>query len=162
MTKACKLGQERMKEAMSMIDNGMELSIAQMADVVHVHEFCELMGKHSDNHTDCRLSDDELTAWVESMCHNLANGTKMQGAKWTEEQTTEVATAYNIEFTHITSKEFWAVMNMVYHDYYKSAVEAGILDVVKFYLSLAKDFMFDDDGKVPHKKIYCYYTYVVK
>lgn len=45
---------------------------------------------------------------------------------------------------------YYLVLNMVYNDYYDTAVTYGVDKDIKFFLSLAKDFINDPDGK-PYK-----------
>ncbi len=168
-SKACNLAESRLMEAMQMIEDGMELSIQQMADVVHVQEFCALMHKHhglaemAETRYNMPLTSHDLESWVHGMHHKTRSGDVVNGAKWSIEETNKVAESVGIKFEHITPMEFWAVMNMVWHDYYKSAVAANMLENPEFYVSLAKDFMFDDDSdKTPSEKIRDYYYYVVK
>ncbi len=106
-----------------------------------------------------RLSDAELTKWVNSMWHTV-NGEKQMGAKWTIEQTSAVATQYSVKFEHITHMEWWVAMNAMWHDHYNTAVITNMTQEVKFFVCLAKDFLFDEDGKAPAERLYCYYHYM--
>lgn len=45
---------------------------------------------------------------------------------------------------------YYLVLNMVYNDYYNTAVAYGVDKDIKFFMSLAKDFIDDPDGK-PYK-----------
>lgn len=122
-----------------------------------IERIMERHGMSKETHCSERLTKCEVIAWVQSM----AMPNCKHGEHWTIEQTTAVAKQHGICFDHIDECEWYAAMNMIYSDYY-SAVKVGKPDEVDYYVTLAKDFLFDEDGKTPHEKIYCYWKYVVK
>ncbi len=113
--------------------------------------------EYAQETTQDRLTACEADNWVN--CMVMPNGSK--GAKWDMATTTAVAKQHGVKFEHITEYEWYAVLNMMYSDYYDQA-KTGKPDEVPHYVKLAKDFLFDEDGKKPHEKVYCYWKYVVK
>lgn len=60
----------------------------------------------------------------------------------------------------ISSYCWECAMNMMYSDYYKTAVKHGV-NKPEFYADLARDFLMDKDAKGPAKKLAAYYNCVV-
>lgn len=80
--------------------------------------------------------------WVEQMQNK--DGT--HGEHWTMEQTNQYA-------EHYDKADWYAVMNMMYSDYYNPRFDTDI------YIALAKDWL--DDADVGPGKTLHYYLYVV-
>ncbi len=180
MYKSCVDAEKKLQMLQEDIKSGMPLTTAMKAEVVHEYEFCKLMRSrefwktyhtevlgatypdaemHSEDH-EMRLSDKELEDWVAGMWHT-ANGAKHMGAHWNMQQTTAVGKQYGVDMTDLTEMEFWAVLNAMWHDHYRSAVIAEMTGEARFFVELAKDFLFDEDsGKKPYERIYCYFHYM--
>ena len=100
------------------------------------HElYCLIHGQH--------LSNDLAHHWVSQMKNK--DGT--HGEHWTMEQTSQFAEHHN-------PADWYAVMNMVYSDYYNPRFS------INDYVELAKDWITDPD--VGPGKTLRYYLYVVK
>ena len=88
------------------------------------------------------LSEDLAHKWVSHM----ENKDGTHGEHWTMEQTNQYAGSHN-------KADWYAVMNMMYSDYYNPSFTAST------YVELAKDWLADSD--VPHGKTLKYYFHVV-
>lgn len=97
------------------------------------------------------LSKITAIEWVFKMENN--DGTV--GEHWTKAETDNAAKTVNIDFskTNYNEWEWYAVMNMIYSDYYSPEREA------KDYIYLAKKFIEDKDAV--EGKTYYYYKYIV-
>ncbi len=93
------------------------------------------------------LNEHMARKWVCKM--ENADGTK--GAHWTFEQTEAVKAqkAYTVDCW-----DFYAILNMVYSDYYKQGAD------VSYYTTLAMQWLSDKD--VGHGKALKYYIYIVQ
>lgn len=97
------------------------------------------------------LTKECATYWVSEM-HN-EDGTK--GQHWTIEQTTQVAKQYGVNFDKYNADEWYAVMNMIYSDFY-----GAIPNDVSVYVKMSQKWLNDKD--VPEGKLFYYYHDVVK
>lgn len=88
------------------------------------------------------LTEDLAKAWVSEM----ENKDGTHGEHWTMEQTNQYAENYN-------KADWYAVMNMMFSDYYNPDFNA------ETYIKLAKDWIGDKD--VADGKTLRYYMYVV-
>lgn len=121
---------------------------------MHLNEAEKLMGAGDMYGTE--FTHDDAKKWAEKMVND--DGT--MGAHWTVEQTSSVADAQGVVFTHITDWCWWIAMNMMYSDYSGVAVKHGV-DTAEFYADLAKAFLFDKDGPGPEEKLGAYYHGIV-
>ena len=92
------------------------------------------------------LGKDLAECWVSYMENK--DGTK--GQHWTYEQTSQVLQDKGLKYD---PTDFYAVLNMVYSDYYNNKFDLNT------YIELAKDWLNDKDVK---NKLINYYYYVVK
>lgn len=98
------------------------------------------------------LNDELCEKWVENMQNN--DGSK--GEHWKIKDTTQVAQQVGIKFDeNLTEYEWWAVMNMIYSDYYGT-----VPNDVLTYSKMAKAFVEDKDAK--KGKLYRYYKCISK
>ena len=88
---------------------------------------------------------------AEEVVHNM----KPYGEFWDIDTTTEVKKQHGID--NIKDIDFYVVMNMIYNDN-KDTIDRFIQDDNKLeaYISLAKDFILDVDGK--KDKLYDYFA----
>ena len=93
------------------------------------------------------LGEKAAKCWVDRMVNK--DGTK--GAHWTWEQTEQVRKE---KAPHHDSSDWYAVLNMMYSDYYSSKLDTNN------YIEMAKDWLSDSD--VGKKKTLKYYYFVVK
>lgn len=96
--------------------------------------YCRVYGKH--------LNNELAHKWVSEMENK--DGTR--GEHWSIEQTSQYAGSYD-------KYDWYAVMNMMYSDYYNQRFDTGV------YVELAKDWISDKD--VGDGKTLKYYMYVV-
>ena len=89
------------------------------------------------------LTEDMAKCWVSKMENK--DGTK--GEHWSIEQTSTLAGEYD-------KNDFYAVLNMIYSDYYNSKFDTNI------YIEIAKDWLNDKD--IGECKTLRYYMFVVK
>jgi hypothetical protein len=91
-----------------------------------------------------KLTEDKAGEWIRSM--------RPLGMHWTLEQTNEVHKEHKLEVDKI---DFWAMMNAMYNDYHDI-----FQDNVETYISLAKDFICDEDAEP--NKTYIYWKNIAK
>lgn len=96
--------------------------------------YCRVYGEH--------LNDELAHKWVSKMENK--DGTR--GEHWSMEQTSQYAGSYD-------KNDWYAVMNMMYSDYYNQRFDTGV------YVEMAKDWISDKD--VGNGKTLKYYMYVV-
>ena len=72
-----------------------------------------------------------------------------------------VAAAMDVRFEHISAWCWNATMNMMYSDYYNTAMKFGVC-TPEFFGELAKEFLFDKDGPEPKEKLAAYYRGIVE
>lgn len=89
------------------------------------------------------LSPEEADKWVNSM------GPK--GKHWSKEE----ASAHNSH--HYNECDWYAVLNMMYNDYY-----GAVTDTTDSYVRLANAWFDDKDLEEPDHKTFDYYHYIVK
>lgn len=104
--------------------------------------YVEVYGEH--------LNEGMATEWVA----NMVNKDGTTGAHWSIDETTQVAKQIGVPFESFNKYEWFAVLNMLYSDYYGS-----ISSDTTTYAKLAKDWLLDRD--VAEGKAYRYYKYVV-
>lgn len=97
------------------------------------------------------VESEDLSGWAAHMKNE--DGTV--GAHWTTAET-ELYRPSEIEPT-----DWNLTMNMIYSDYFGVANKYG-LDIVEFYVDMAKAFLLDKDAKGPHKKLVAYYNHIAK
>ncbi len=121
-------------------------------------------GEWGGTHEAHAVTQDMAKEWVAHM----ENSDGTHGAHWAIADTTSVAKAHGVTFDHISDWCWWATMNMMYSDYYGDlkgcsvAAVSAAAELPATYVALAKGFLFDEDGKAPAEKLYCYYKYVAK
>jgi hypothetical protein len=87
--------------------------------------------------------------WAEHM----QNADGSTGPHWTMEQTTAVMVSKGY---HYDPAVWYAAMNMIYSDYFKTAKKHGV-NTVEFYADMAEAFLDDKDAGGPEEKISAYY-----
>jgi len=105
-----------------------------------------------------RITKELAEEWVKAM--KVTDGSdRMNGQKWTSEQTYEVGSKIGIDWNVCSKTDFYIVMNMMYSDNYKTAKSVGLSEDPIFFARLAKDWLCDEDaGK---NKLYNYYFNVI-
>lgn len=126
--------------------------------IEHVDKLAARMPK-ADAEATGKFGRANMREWVDGM--DNADGS--HGAHWSKGQTIAVGRSHGIDFNGDISAECWyAALNMMYSDYYPTAVKFGV-DRPEFYASLAKDFLCDPDAPGGAKgKLEGYYWGVVK
>lgn len=104
--------------------------------------YVEVYGEH--------LNESMAHKWVD----NMANKDGSMGAHWSIDETTQVAKQIGVPFDDFNNYEWYAIMNMMFSDYYGSVSSDTMT-----YAKLAKDWLMDKD--VSPGKAYRYYRYVV-
>lgn len=112
--------------------------------------------EHCEHHAGA-LTHDDVMKWYSRMRNE--DGTT--GGHWTIEQTDSIAAALNVTYDHISGWCWNAAMNMMYSDYYGTAMKFGVC-TPEFFGMLAKEFLFDKDGPAPREKLAAYYHSIVK
>ena len=84
---------------------------------------------------------------------------RVNGQKWTMEQTSSVGSEIGIDWGKIPKINFYIAMNMCYSDYYKTGEKLELKDDPKLYAYLAKDWLCDSDTKP--NKLYNYIFHVI-
>ena len=93
--------------------------------------------------------------WVEGL--ENADPAKPHGGKWTAEQIKPIATRYGVPTEGEKFWEFYAVMNMLYSDYYAVAKKYNAL-TADFFADMAMAFISDKDAS--DDKVARYFEYV--
>lgn len=169
--KSCKTAKEMIARYDEMIMDNQSPSIKDMADYNTAMQFYQNM---TADHTwkgynrDVKgaiypqdLIGHELTEvqaknWVADMHHKTMSGEIVRGEKWNMATTTKVLEDNGMVFTEDCRPiEGYIAMHCAWHDFYKSAYNAGMENEPKFYVSLATDILEDDDAKhSPKQKMY--------
>lgn len=124
-------------------------TVEQATAVTELLCVLEKLGHHEETH---KFTEEDAKDWTASMVNE--DGTR--GAHWTKEQTAQVAAVAGVD---VKPCVWWAVLNMVYSDYYKVAAKYN-LDRPEFYSDLAKAFLMDKDAGTPEEKTAAYFRYV--
>lgn len=111
--------------------------LCMLKKIEHKHDFTE-----ADAH--------EWTARMEN-----TDGT--EGQHWPMEQTTAVMRSRGL---HYDPAVWYAAMNMIYSDYFKTAKKHGV-NTVEFFADMTDAFLDDKDAGAPEEKISAYYHCVV-
>lgn len=104
------------------------------------------------------LNEEIIRDWVKSM--KVTDGSDREnGQKWTVDQCYDVGNKIGIDWNKHSKYEWYAVINMVYSDSYKTAKSFGLQDDPIFFGRLAKDWLCDEDAG--SDKLYNYYFSVI-
>lgn len=109
--------------------------------------------KHSKKH----LTEQTAKEWVDSM-ENPEDKSK-PGEHWNMAQTTQVLKQMKLPYDPV---EFYAVMNMMYSDYFGVAKKYGQSTNTDFFVDLTKAWLDDSDTAAGDKKTEMYYSIVAK
>lgn len=88
---------------------------------------------------------------------HMENTDDTTGQHWPIEQTTAVMLSRGL---HYDPAVWYAAMNMIYSDYFKTAKKHGA-NTVEFFADMTDAFLDDKDAGDPEEKISAYYHYVV-
>ncbi len=127
-------------------------AVKSMIECLDAVEHLERCGHHAD-----ALTHDDIMRWYSKM----ENDDGTTGGHWTVDQTNAVAAAMDVRFESISAWCWNATMNMMYSDYYNTAMKFGVC-TPEFFGELAKEFLFDKDGPEPKEKLAAYYHSIVK
>lgn len=83
----------------------------------------------------------------------MENTDDTTGPHWPMEQTTAVMRAHGL---HYDTAVWFAAMNMIYSDYFKTAKKHGV-NTVEFFADMTDAFLDDKDAGTPGEKISAYY-----
>lgn len=92
---------------------------------------------------------------------NMKNEDGSKGSHWSLEETTNIANQYGVNLAQNNSNkhDWFVVLNMMWSDYYKVIVSITNSENTKYFVELAKAWLFDND--VPEGKTWRYFTKVV-
>ena len=110
------------------------------------------------HHSPLRLSKEDLKEWKQK----LENADGTHGIHYDMSQIMNAAERAGIKFDEFNEAEFCMTVNMHYSDYcatVKKYVPAE--KALDFYVSMAKDFLCDEDGPDPWTKLMLYYHCIV-
>lgn len=138
----------KMMEGVLIMDNFIEKYVCN--DTPYASELKE--------NVQCRITKEMANKWLATM----KNDDGSDGAHWTIQETNKVAELCNVKFEHIKDYEWNVVMNMMYSDHYHTAKSCNKQSDVVFFGGLAKEFLFDKDGKAPSERLYFFWKDVVK
>lgn len=99
------------------------------------------------------FTEGDAKAWTASM----ENTDDTTGQHWPMEQTTAVMRSRGL---HYDPAVWYAAMNMIYSDYFKTAKQHGV-NTVEFFADMTDAFLDDKDAGTPEEKISAYYHCVV-
>ena len=99
------------------------------------------------------FTEDDAKEWTACM----ENTDDTTGQHWPIEQTTAVMLSRGL---HYDPAVWYAAMNMIYSDYFKTAKKHGV-NTVEFFADMTDAFLDDKDAGAPEEKISAYYHCVV-
>ena len=99
------------------------------------------------------FTEDDAKEWTARM----ENTDDTTGQHWPIEQTTAVMRSRGL---HYDPAVWYAAMNMIYSDYFKTAKKHGV-NTVEFFFFFSAAFLDDTDAGAPEEKISAYYHCVV-
>ena len=99
------------------------------------------------------FTEDDAKEWTARM--ENTDDTTVQ--HWSMEQTTAVMRSRGL---HYDPAVWYAAMNMIYSDYFKTAKKHGV-NTVEFFADMTDAFLDDKDAGTPEEKISAYYHCVV-
>ena len=99
------------------------------------------------------FTERDAKAWTARM----ENTDDTTGQHWPMEQTTAVMRSRGL---HYDPAVWYAAMNMIYSDYFKTAKKHGV-NTVEFFADMTDAFLDDKDAGGPEEKISAYYHCVV-
>ena len=99
------------------------------------------------------FTEDDAKEWTARM----ENTDDTTGQHWSMEQTTAVMRSRGL---HYDPAVWYAAMNMIYSDYFKTAKKHGV-NTVEFFADMTDAFIDDKDAGAPEEKISAYYHCVV-
>lgn len=130
------------------------LDLDEVAEVLNVsrktaYRYCK-SGKLPSNSVSGQVmvSEDTLLAFL-----HMENTDDTTGQHWPMEQTTAVMRAHGL---HYDPAVWYAAMNMIYSDYFKTAKKHGV-NTVEFFADMTDAFLDDKDAGTPEEKISAYY-----
>lgn len=97
----------------------------------------------------CDFTEADAREWTARM----ENTDDTTGPHWPMAQTTAVMVSKGY---HYDPAVWYAAMNMIYSDYFKTAKKHGV-NTVEFYADMAEAFLADKDASGPEEKISAYY-----
>ena len=100
------------------------------------------------------FTEDDAKEWTARM----ENTDDTTGQHWPIEQTTAVMLSRGL---HYDPAVWYAAMNMIYSDYFKTAKKHGV-NTVEFFADMTDAFLDDKDGPGPEQKIMAYYEHIAK
>lgn len=101
----------------------------------------------------CDFTEADAHEWTARMV-NMDDTT---GQHWPMEQTTAVMRSRGLNYDPAV---WYAAMNMIYSDYFKTAKKHGV-NTVEFYADMTDAFLDDKDAGTPEEKLSAYYHFVV-
>lgn len=118
-------------------------------------EVCRELYKRAYGET---ISKDLADSWVCSMA--VTDGSEREnGMKWNLESCVDVGNKIGIDWRIVPRCEWYAILNMMYSDFYKTAKYAERASDVLFYGNLARDWFADADAG--ETKTFDYYFSVI-
>lgn len=106
-----------------------------------------------------RLSNDILMDWVKSMA--ITDGSdRPDGQMWSVDQCAEYGTKHGIDWNKHSKYEWYAIMNMMYSDFYNVAKSVEMSDNPDFFARMGKSWLCDEDYH-GENKLYDYYFSVI-
>ena len=99
------------------------------------------------------FTERDAKAWTDRM----ENTDDTTGQHWPMEQTTAVMRSRGL---HYDPAVWYAAMNMIYSDYFKTAKQHGV-NTVEFFADMTDAFLDDKDAGTPEEKISAYYHCIV-
>ena len=119
-----------------------------------LHKLGGMDGDHFRESTKMmEFTEEDAIAWSARM----ENTDDTTGQHWPMEQTTADMRSRGL---HYDPAVWYAAMNMIYSDYFKTAKKHGV-NTVEFFADMTDAFLDDKDAGAPEEKISAYYHCVV-
>ena len=149
------------KELKKQLQEVMELpaSLGRAEEVtVYADDICALHKLGDDHFREStkmmEFTEDDAKEWTARM----ENTDDTTGQHWPIEQTTAVMLSRGL---HYDPAVWYAAMNMIYSDYFKTAKKHGV-NTVEFFADMTDAFLDDKDGPGPERKLMEYYEHIAK
>lgn len=137
------------------IDEILEKDNLNTKDVEELFYLSEIYKNLKDETKDSymKMTPELAKKWI----HNTKNSDGTTGEHWSMEEIEAIKTSRGN--TNVSTAIYYAVMNMLYSDYYVALSKYGVCDTPNFWADMTEAWINDEDAK--RNKTSLYYEYIV-
>lgn len=137
------------------IDEILEKDHFCLKDIEELFYLSEIYKNLKDETKDSymKMTPELAEKWV----HHMKNSDGTTGEHWSMDEIENVKNARGI--TDVSTALYYAVMNMLYSDYYAALSKYGVCDTPNFWADMTEAWINDEDAK--RNKTSLYYEYIV-